>query len=152
LNELGEFTTITDGVIFHNTLASSDYGYLKHGTFVPRPNYFAVLLWNRIMGTTALDASEVAGGARVYAHSRKDGKEGVAYLVVNNTAEAMTFELPKEAEVYLLAGETGLRSRKMTLNGVALELGANDELPALTPAKAEGTFEVPAANCAFIVL
>ena len=152
LNELGEFTTITDGVIFHNTLASSDYGYLKHGTFVPRPNYFAVLLWNRIMGTTALDASEVASGARVYAHSRKDGKEGVAYLVVNNTAEAMTFELPKEAEVYLLAGETGLRSRKMTLNGVALELGANDELPALTPAKAEGTFEVPAANCAFIVL
>ena len=31
---------------YRNTLASSDYGWLKHGTFVPRPNYFAVLLWN----------------------------------------------------------------------------------------------------------
>ena len=28
LNELGEFSTITSGVIFHNTMASSDYGYL----------------------------------------------------------------------------------------------------------------------------
>ena len=37
LSELGSFATITDGVIFHNTLASSDYGFLKHGTFEPRP-------------------------------------------------------------------------------------------------------------------
>ena len=152
LNELGEFATVTDGVIFHNTLASSDYGFLKHGTFVPRPNYFAVLLWNRIMGTTVLDAGERSEGAHVYAHSRKDGKEGVAYLVVNNSQETTTVELPKEAEVYMLAGETGLRSRKMTLNGNVLELGEGDELPALTPVKAEGTLEIPATNCAFIVL
>ena len=44
LNELGEFATITDGIIFHNTLASSDYGFLDHRTHDPRPNYFAVLL------------------------------------------------------------------------------------------------------------
>ena len=40
----------------------------------------------------------------------------------------------------------------MTLNGNVLELGENDELPALTPVKAEGTLEIPATNCAFIVL
>jgi hypothetical protein len=98
LNELGEFATVTDGIIFHNTLASSDYGYLKHGTFLPRPNYFAVLLWNRIMGTTVYDAGEREEGAHVYAHSRRDGKDGVAYLVVNNSDEATTVELPKEAD------------------------------------------------------
>ena len=38
------------------------------------------------------------------------------------------------------------------LKEVVLELGANDELPALTPVKAEGTLEIPATNCAFIVL
>ena len=64
----------------------------------------------------------------------------------------MTFELPKEADVYVLAGETGLRSRKMTLNGNVLELGEGDVLPALNPVKAEGTLEIPATNCAFIVL
>jgi len=46
LNELGSFAAITDGVIFHNTLASSDYGFLEHGSFKPCPNYFAVWLWN----------------------------------------------------------------------------------------------------------
>ncbi|MCD7820584.1 MAG: beta-glucuronidase, partial [Clostridiales bacterium] len=52
LNELGSFSTVTSGVIFHNTLASSDYGFLARQVFDPRPNYFAVLLWNRLMGTT----------------------------------------------------------------------------------------------------
>ena len=37
LNELGSFASITDGVIFHNTLASSDYGFLEHGNFTPGP-------------------------------------------------------------------------------------------------------------------
>ena len=77
LNELGEFCTVTDGVIFHNTLASSDYGFLKHGTFEPRPNYFAVLLWNRLMGKTVYASGEaIREGAHVYCHSRKDGKDG----------------------------------------------------------------------------
>ena len=152
MNELGEFATVTDGIIFHNTLASSDYGYLKHGTFVPRPNYFAVLLWNRIMGTTVYDAGERSEGAHVYAHSRRDGKEGVAYLIVNNSREATTVELPKEAVLYLLSGEEKLRSRNMTLNGKVLALGENDELPELAPVKVSGTVEIPAENCAFVVL
>ena len=50
LNELGDFATITDGVIFHNTLASSAYGFLDHHDFSPRPNYWAVLLWSKLMG------------------------------------------------------------------------------------------------------
>lgn len=153
LNELGEFATITDGVIFHNTLASSDYGFLKHGTFVPRPNYFAVLLWNRIMGTTVYDCGPVSEGAHVFAHSRRDGKEGVAYLIINNSSETTTVELPTEADVYMLAGEKNLRSRNMTLNGNVLILGENDTLPALESVKAAaGTLEIPAENCAFIVL
>ena len=64
LSELGGFASVTDGVIFHNTLASSDYGFLKHGTFEPRPNYFAVLLWNRLMGNIVYDCREMN-----YAHS-----------------------------------------------------------------------------------
>ena len=36
LNELGGFATVTNGVIFHNTLASSDYGFLAREVFDPR--------------------------------------------------------------------------------------------------------------------
>ena len=154
LNELGEFCTVTDGVIFHNTLASSDYGYLKHGTFVPRPNYFAVKLWNNLMGTTVYDSGyPVEEGAHVYCHSRKDGKEGAAWLVINNSQEVTSVELPKEAEVYALTGNGKMRSRTMLLNGRELVLGEGDALPCLCGETASaGTLEVQPGGCTFIVL
>ena len=154
LNELGEFCTVTDGVIFHNTMASSDYGYLKHGTFLPRPNYFAVLLWNRLMGKTCY-ATGIANqeGAHVYCHSRKDGKDGCVYLIINNSwTETTTVELPGTAKVYALTGKTGIRSRTMCLNGEELVLGENDELPALTGVEASGKIEIAPGGCTFIVL
>lgn len=117
LNELGEFATITDGIIFHNTLASSDYGFLDHRTHDPRPNYFAVLLWNRLMGTTVYESGEpLREGAHVYAHSRRDGKPGVAYLIINNSlTDTTTVELPRDAQRYTLSAPT-LRSPVMYLN------------------------------------
>ena len=36
----------------HNTLAASDYALLDDHTYAPRPNYWAALLWRRLMGTT----------------------------------------------------------------------------------------------------
>ena len=145
---------MTRGIIFHNTLASSDYGYLKPEVFDPRPNYFAVLLWNRLMGTTVYDAAEpIREGAHVYAHSRADGKPGKAYLVINNSlTETTTVTLPKEAEVYQLSAET-LRSQTMLCNGKALVLGEGNALPEIAPAAAPaGELVLPAATCTFIVL
>ena len=154
LNELGDFCTVTDGVIFHNTMASSDYGYLKHGTFDPRPNYFAVLLWNRLMGKTCYDSGIAKEeGKHVYCHSRKDGKEGCVYLVINNSwTETTTVELPREAVVYALTGKTGMRSRTMCLNGRELVLGENDALPCLCGETVSGKVEVAPGGCTFIVL
>lgn len=154
LNELGEFATVTDGVIFHNTLASSDYGFLQHGTFEPRPNYFAVLLWNMLMGTTVYDSKiPIQEGAHVYCHSRRDGKDGCVYLVINNSlTNVTTVELPKDAEIYALAGRDGLRSSVMTLNGRDLVLGENDELPDLSgETVSAGTLTIASGACAFIV-
>ena len=154
LNELGEFSTITDGVIFHNTLASSDYGFLKHGTFDPRPNYFAVLLWNTLMGTTVYNSGEeLREGAHVYCHSRKDGKEGRAYLVINNSlTETTTVVLPKEAVRYTLAGRDGMRSTVMTLNGQDLVLGEHNELPALSGETVSGKLDLAPGTCTFIIV
>ena len=154
LNEIGGFATVTNGVIFHNTLASSDYGWLKHGTFVPRPSYFSVLLWKKLMGNTVYDSGEaIREGAHVYAHSRADGKEGVVYLVINNSwTETTTVSLPSTATVYALTGNGSLRSRTMLLNGKELALGENDELPALEGVTANGTVEVAPGGCTFIVL
>lgn len=156
LNELAGFATITDGVIFHNTLASSDYGFLAREVFDPRPNYFAVLLWNRLMGTTVYDTAEpVREGAHVFAHSRKDGKDGVVYLVINNSlTKTTTVELPKDAMRYTLAGENGnVRATVMTLNDKPLVLGADNTLPELAPVEQKaGSVELAPATCTFFVM
>ena len=155
LNEFGDFCTATKGVIFHNTLASSDYGYLQHGTFEPRPSYFAALLWNQLMGETVYDSGEaIREGAHIYAHSRKDGKEGFAYLVINNSkTEVTTVELPKDAVRYTLNGNGNMRSPVMYLNGKALTLGENDEIPVMEgETQAAGTLEVAPGECVFLVL
>ena len=155
LNEFGAFSTATNGVIFHNTLASSDYGYLKHGTFVPRPSYFAALLWTRLMGRTVYaTGEEIREGAHVYAHSRKDGKPGAAYLIINNSwTESTTVELPGAAEVYALTGNGAMRSRTMLLGGKELVLGEGDALPALEGEKVSGgTVTVAPGGCTFIVV
>ena len=154
LNEIGGFATVTNGVIFHNTLASSDYGWLKHGTFEPRPSYFSVLLWKKLMGDTVYDSGEpIRMGAHVYAHSRRDGKDGIAYLVINNSkTDITTVELPKKADIYALTGNGSLRSRTMLLNGKELTLGEGDVLPELSGKKASGAIEIAPGGCTFIVL
>ena len=155
LNELGSFCTLTNGVIFHNTLASSDYGFLQHGSFDPRPNYFAALLWTRLMGDTCYKADNPGKeGAHVYAHSRKDGKEGYCYLVINNSmTEETTVSLPKDAELYVLTGESGMRSKVMCLDCLPLVLGEGNALPSLEGTKVPaGDYALPAGSCSFIVI
>ena len=141
-------------VIFHNTLASSDYGWLKHGTFNPRPSYFSVLLWKKLMGNTVYDSSiPVEMGSHVYAHSRADGKDGIAYLVINNSREnTTTVELPKEADIYSLSGNKSLRSRTMLLNGKELVLGQDDTLPEMNPIKTSGSISIAPGGCVFIII
>ena len=156
LNELGGFSKETRGVIFHNTLAASDYAFLERIVFNPRPNYFAVLLWNRLMGTTVYDTKEaVREGAHVYAQSRKDGKEGTCYLLINNSeTETTTVEVPVDGTIYTLAGKDGnKRATVMTLNGRDLVLGEGNELPDLSGAPVSaGTIELAPMTCTFLVV
>ncbi len=156
LNEAGSFSLATRGIIFHNTLAASDYAFLDPQTHDPRPNYFAVVLWDRLMGETVYDPGEpVREGAHVYAHSRKDGKSGAAYLVINNSEkESTTLELPQKGEIWVLSGENGdKRASVMTLNGKPLKLTPDGELPDLTgKAVPAGKVELAPLSCAFVVL
>jgi hypothetical protein len=153
LNEIGGFAAVTNGVIFHNTLASSDYGWLKHSTFDPRPSYFAVLLWKKLMGNTVYDTEEkIRLGAHVYAHSRADGKAGKAYLVINNSrTDVTTVEIPDGSTVYALTGNGSLRSRTMLLNGRELTLGDGDALPEFSGVTASRKIEIAPGGCTFIV-
>ena len=155
LNEAGTFTELTDGIIFHNTLTASDYAWLDRETHDTRPNYYAVALWDKLMGQTVLETGEaLREGVHLFAHNRKDGKAGVAYCIVNNSeTETTTLELPKEAEVYILSPKDGKkRALIMQLNGKDLVIDDEYNMPELKGEIKTGKVEIAPTNCAFIIL
>ena len=119
-------------VIIHNTLASSDYGLLDPDTFQPRPNYWATLLWHKLMGTTVLDPGASGNpNLYLYAHCLRGTPGGVTLLVVNtDLSNAHVLQLPAPGDRYTLEAQN-LEDTKIQLNGSDLSLGANDVLPTL---------------------
>ena len=131
LDQLGRLARRGVAVIFHNTLASSEYGLLDQKSFEPRPNYWAALLWRRLMGTTVLNAGRSEPGLHLYAHCLREHPGGVALLAINTSrTQSRSINLPVAGNRYSLAAEK-LESPSVKLNGQTLHLGRNDELPAL---------------------
>ena len=63
LNQLGRLAKQDVRVVMHNTLVASDYGLLDDKDLTPRPNYWASLLWRKLMGTTVLESGVPIGRA-----------------------------------------------------------------------------------------
>jgi hypothetical protein len=132
LDQLGRLARQGVDVVLHNTLVASDYGLLDENTFEPKPNYWGALLWRRLMGTTVLEpGAPSSAGLHVHAHCMRGVPGGVAMLVINNDRDATRrLALPVAAERYTLTSEN-LQSRSVRLNGMPLQLDANDGLPAI---------------------
>lgn len=132
LNQLGSLARLGVQVNMHNTLNASDYGLLDERTYEPRPDYWAALLWHRLMGATVLDpGNPPAPNLHLYAHCLRGIPGGVALLAINADKEtAQTLQIPAGAERYTLAASS-LTAAAVNLNGKQLELGADDALPAL---------------------
>ena len=114
----------------HNTLASSDYGLLDENTFAPRPNYWAALLWHRLMGTTVL-GPQIASTPNLYAyaHCLQKHPGGVGLLIINaDEQQVRTVTLTAEAERYTLTAKQ-LQDGAVQLNGKTLQLDNEGDVP-----------------------
>ncbi|MEO6964442.1 MAG: hypothetical protein ABI076_00925, partial [Acidobacteriaceae bacterium] len=133
LNQLGTLARHGVQVVMHNTLNASDYGLLDEKTLEPRPNYWAALLWRRLMGTTVLDpGASHSTNLHLYAQCERHVPGGVTLLAIN--ADRTRFEelsIAGPANRYTLTAPH-LQGKWVRLNGKALTLGKNDALPALT--------------------
>ena len=131
LDQLGRLAKRGVGAVFHNTLASSEYGLLQQSTFVPRPNYWAALLWRRLMGTTVLDAGSAPRNVHLYAHCARQHPGGVTMLAINTSlTETVHFDVPVAARRYALSARK-IDAGEVQLNGQTLALGPSDALPSL---------------------
>ena len=130
LNQLGTLAKHGVQVVLHNTFAASDYALIDESTLTPRPNYWAALLWRRMMGTTVLDAgASPSPNLYVYAHCLRNQPGGVALLAINaDRTTSQELDVPVKSERYTLMAND-LLDNKVDLNGRLLALGDNDALP-----------------------
>ena len=154
LNQLGSLARRGVQVHMHNTLAASDYGLLDEKTYQPRPNYWAALLWHRLMGATVLDTTqEPSPSLHVYAHCTPAHAGSVTLLAINADADhPHSIAISKPSQRYTLTAHS-LSDKQLLLNGVVLKLGDNDALPTLkgssTPA---GSANLAPASITFFVV
>ena len=144
VNQLGTLAQKGVKVVMHNTLAASDYGLLDENTLEPRPDYWAGVLWKRMMGTTVLNPEAQSDpSVRVYAQCMKGVAGGVALVAMNTDAKAKhSIGISTPAEKYTLTADA-LTSNAVSLNGVVLHANENGSLPALNNQHVEaGTIEL----------
>jgi hypothetical protein len=131
MDQLGRLAQRGVQVIFHNTLASSEYGLLEQSTYMPRPNYWAALLWRRLMGTAVLDPGPSQPTLHLYAHCLRNHPGGVTVLAINTSrTEPATVSLPLASERFTLTAPK-LEDTHVQLNGHELALGTGGALPNL---------------------
>jgi heparanase len=132
LNQHGRLAQKGVQTIAHNTLSASDYGLLDEHTFTPRPNYWAALLWRRLMGRTVLNPGSAAGGdLYVYAHCMRDRPGGVTVLAINAAKTPQGMGVPMAGDRYTLTARE-LESKDVQLNGRELKAGPDGALPSIT--------------------
>ena len=132
LNQLGSLAQRGVQVVMHNTLSASDYGLLDEQTLDPRPDYWAALLWRRLMSPTVLDPGS-AGDAtlHLYAQCLPKHKGGVTLLALNTDPHnPRMISLPGATESYTLTAPD-LTSTTVLLNDAPLRANPDGSLPAL---------------------
>ncbi len=90
LNQLGLLAQQGVQVVFHNTLAASDYSLIDQDTHMPRPNYWGAVLWQQLMGEQVLASpAQTTESLRLYAHCQQGSSSGqVAVLAINTATDA----------------------------------------------------------------
>ena len=154
VNQLGTLAQKGVKVVMHNTLAASDYGLLNEETLEPRPDYWAAVLWKRMMGTTVLNPEVPSDpNVRVYAQCLKGVPGGVALVALNIDAkEKHAMAIAKPAEEYTLTSDA-LTSTTTSLNGVVLKAGSDGSLPTMESKRiAAGTVELEPASVTFLAI
>jgi len=151
LNQLGTLAQKGVQVVMRNTLDASDYGLLREGTFEPRPDYWAALLWKRLMGPVVLDPRAGDSTLRIYAQCMTGMPGGVTLLAINtDMTKEHGLTIAGEARRYTLMAEA-LSSEKTLLNGTELHAGADGSLPPIEgkPEQA-GTLRLAPASLTFL--
>ena len=154
LYQLGTLAKRDVQVVMHNTLAASDYALIDERTLLPRPNYWAALLWHKLMGTTVLDAGSVRSeNVKLFAQCTAGQPGKVTLLAINlDKDHAQRLALAESSERYSLTSDE-LQGKTIRLNGKMLTLTADGDLPKIEGlATSAGSAELTPLSISFFVV
>ncbi len=156
LDQLGAIARRGHAVTVRQTLSGSNYGIIDDATLEPRPDYWASVLWRRLMGQRVLDVVriKVDDSVRAYAHCAYQLPGAVTVLAINLDPDlGVRLEidgLSGAKEIYLLTAAS-LDSADLMLNGMVLR-DDNGILPELSPNRIGGrAADLPPRSMAFVV-
>lgn len=161
LDQLGLMARRGQPVVVRQSLTGADYGLLSEPDLEPRPDYFASVLWKRLMGSTVLGLDLGRERTlRAYAHCAAGVEGGVTVVLVNPDPERGAFAQLEglsaaRARAYRLQAVDG--GRASTLGGRPLAVEDDGALPPMTgvlerldPSSPE--LYLPASSYGFFVL
>ncbi|XP_057988099.1 heparanase-like protein 3 [Hevea brasiliensis] len=163
LDQLGMASAYDTKTYCRQSLIGGNYGLLNTTTFVPNPDYYSALLWNRLMGRNVLSTNFTGTKKiRAYAQCAKESK-GITLLLINldnsTTVEVKVAfnstgtlhhqkkhhrwkflkrgiqgsESNTREEYHLTAKDGNLQSQTMLLNGNILTVNSAGDIPVLEP-------------------
>lgn len=150
VDQLGRLARAGVSAVFHNTLAASDYALIDERDFEPRPNYWAALLWTRLMSPRVLAVTSLKPTLRIYAHCLTGRVGGVALVAINLADQPAKVEFMGRGTAYALSAIDG--GRGAALNGSPLLMGAGDALPTMAGAVVSDSVDVDRGGVAFVAL
>jgi heparanase 1 len=164
IDELGLIAARGEGVVVRQTLAGSNYGMIDDATLEPNPDWWASVLWKRLMGSDVLAAASGDATLRARAHCAAAGgglpPGAVTVALVNLSRErdvAIVLDGlgPQEARAYVVTAPDPV-GREVRLGGVTLAVDADGAPPALDPVArrfdGDPWWTLPALSYAFLVL
>ncbi len=140
--------------IFTHALISGSNGVIDERTFLPNADYWAALLWRKLMGIQVLDAGPIQPRLHIYAHCQREKPGGVTLLAINLDDTPAALNIAGPADLYELTAPE-LQSRTVLLNGRPLALGPEDTVPAITPKRVAadgGTLPLAPTSVNFVAL
>lgn len=144
LDTLGQMALAGQGQVIRQSLIGGDYGLINYKTGKPNPDYWATLLWNRLMGERAYFLrTRGSRRLRLYLHSHPERPGLVTLLAINLDRKRpgrlfLSDDFSGPVEGWSLSSPSPL-SEDVMLNGRTLALGKEFSLPDLSGQVVQGS-------------
>jgi heparanase 1 len=163
MDQLGLLASRGHAVVVRQTLLGSNYGLVDDETFAPRPDYFASVLFKRLMGRAVLAVKRVGGGdpfVRVYAHctpsrARKEAGSVTALAINLHQDREAVMNWPaasgRDFDLYSVTAPS-LESSEVDLNGKRMSVSTDEVVLVPETGRFTGALALPPASYAFLVV